>query len=1003
MLFAGLLETLRRRGYTITVEHELRLQRLLPHLDASCLGAKELGDLLCPLFAASKEQQEEFGPIFEEWLRRAGFQPPLKQVKTEPKIPPPPPPWYTRRVVYVALALLLLVGAVWRASGRPSKEIEIVQKPPVTEVKPEVIETPEGPRQQIVVIVKRYEPPPDRIRTWVRYRTLAESAAASILLSWLLFEIWRYQRRRMILQRDRAERQTAPHQLALNIAPRQAGTAQDAALAEAARRMRVRERSERYTNDLPATIREAVRRAGFLPGFLVRQQTREPAYLMLIDRRSLRDHQMLLFEEYARALRQRNVDVTVIHFEGDPRYPVEMDWGRVKTLHSAARLLLAADGESLRHPQTGELFGWVAEEFAEWTQRAILTPIEPGAWGWREKVLAGVFTVWPATGAGLLGLSRLWNGERVAGATKESIAGRWLPPQRWREVSEEAVGQLRADLGEAGFRWLCACAHAPELQWDITLRLAELPEVGASSARDQWRLFKLDWFRQGFIPRDWCYRLAGEYPAGGIQKALVGMFQEAPEGSDASQLPRLWLQFQRFWPDRETLRGWWLLRRWARGMSAETLERDVVVMRSLDSLRRSPIDLILGERLSRALHESGVSLLGLRTVFRFAAVVVMAATVALAFFAVERQAAAFRPKEKEERKVFLLGDLNDVYFDEGDSSIRETARAVLTRIIKDFKPLFAKDPMIVLTAEGYASGTGLTNPIALELGDRRARAVRDFLVTQGLPGDRLKTISYGAERPVCTEFNEACRQRNDRVHLSFSGATQIEVRTPTSAGDILEQYSLIPKGTFQMGCSPGDSECQDDEEPAHTVTLSQDFYMAATEVTVANYAKFVTQTKRAVPEKSEYSKSDQDPVVNVSWDDAKAYCAFVSGRLPTEAEWEYGARGGSAAARYGPLDAVAWHSGNSSNQIHPVRQKQPNSYGLFDMLGNAFEWTNDWDGNYENVTVKDPKGPLQGAFRLVRGGCWYNYSRYSRASDRDSYLPGYRLNRIGFRCVRLAR
>ncbi len=199
------------------------------------------------------------------------------------------------------------------------------------------------------------------------------------------------------------------------------------------------------------------------------------------------------------------------------------------------------------------------------------------------------------------------------------------------------------------------------------------------------------------------------------------------------------------------------------------------------------------------------------------------------------------------------------------------------------------------------------------------------------------------------------------------------------------KYVWIPLGTFQMGCSPGDSECYPEEKPSHQVTISKGFWMGQTKVTVGAYKRFVAAGGRQMPPAPDFNSgwaNDNMPIVNVAWDDAQAYCTWAGGRLPTEAEWEYAARGGSTEARYGPLDEVAWYRGNSGGRPHEVGQKLPNAFGLYDALGNVWEWVSDWYGEkyYQNSPSQDPSGPASRLWRALRCGSWLNDPRFVRAS-----------------------
>jgi len=209
------------------------------------------------------------------------------------------------------------------------------------------------------------------------------------------------------------------------------------------------------------------------------------------------------------------------------------------------------------------------------------------------------------------------------------------------------------------------------------------------------------------------------------------------------------------------------------------------------------------------------------------------------------------------------------------------------------------------------------------------------------------------------------------------------------------KYVWIPPGTFMMGCSPGDNECEKDEKPSHQVTISKGFWIGQTEVTVGAFKRFAAATERPMPDAPRFNKgwaNDRMPIVNVTWNDAHDFCAWAGARLPTEAEWEYAARGESTEARYGSIDEVAWYSVNSGGQTHPVGEKRANGFGLHDVLGNVWEWVNDWyDQNYyQNSPSQDPSGPTGGQQRVLRGGAWVSVPWVVRVSFRSSYNPANR-------------
>jgi formylglycine-generating enzyme required for sulfatase activity len=250
------------------------------------------------------------------------------------------------------------------------------------------------------------------------------------------------------------------------------------------------------------------------------------------------------------------------------------------------------------------------------------------------------------------------------------------------------------------------------------------------------------------------------------------------------------------------------------------------------------------------------------------------------------------------------------------------------------------------------------------------------------------------------------------VTLSPGGETTVEAKlqnAPPSPGQVRVnpkdglKYVWIPPGTFMMGCSPGDDECRPDEKPAHPVTISRGFWIGQTPVTVGAYKRFAGATGRQMPKTSGFNRAWTDdgmPIVNENWHDAHDYCAWAGGRLPTEAEWEYSARGGSTEARYGPIDEIAWYDKNSGKRAHDVGQKRANGFGLHDILGNVWEWASDWHDEiyYQSSPSQDPTGSASGSARVLRGGSWFDSPSYVRVSYRGRFNPTASWHNVGFRC-----
>jgi formylglycine-generating enzyme required for sulfatase activity len=230
------------------------------------------------------------------------------------------------------------------------------------------------------------------------------------------------------------------------------------------------------------------------------------------------------------------------------------------------------------------------------------------------------------------------------------------------------------------------------------------------------------------------------------------------------------------------------------------------------------------------------------------------------------------------------------------------------------------------------------------------------------------------------------------------------------------EFVKIPAGSFLMGCSQGDTECEEDEKPQHKVTISKSFYMGKFEVTQGQWKKVMGEGLFGIGENNPSDNKtcgDDCSVENVSWNDVQEFIQKLNEkegsnkyRLPTEAEWEYSARAGSKTKYYWGdtiKDEYLWYGGNSGNTTHPVGKKKPNAWGLYDMTGNVWEWVGDWYGsdNYKNASGYDPKGSNSGVTRVTRGGSWNFDAWHSRLSNRIYNYPDGRYNSYGFRLLLL--
>ena len=243
-------------------------------------------------------------------------------------------------------------------------------------------------------------------------------------------------------------------------------------------------------------------------------------------------------------------------------------------------------------------------------------------------------------------------------------------------------------------------------------------------------------------------------------------------------------------------------------------------------------------------------------------------------------------------------------------------------------------------------------------------------------------------------------------------AQQPVVQTPVTNGDIISipvkdgisiDMVRVEAGTFTMGATPEMKDPWDDEKPTHQVTLTNDYYIGKYEVTQALW-------KAVMGKNPSKFKGDNLPVEQVNWKDCQEFLSKLNNttgkkfRLPTEAEWEYAARGGKKSRGYqysgsNNISDVAWYEDNSGSKTHTVGSKQANELGIYDMSGNVWEWCHDWKGSYSSSSQVNPTGANSGSYRVGRGGSWRHAARGCRSSYRNNSTPDNRNDSLGLRLI----
>ena len=307
----------------------------------------------------------------------------------------------------------------------------------------------------------------------------------------------------------------------------------------------------------------------------------------------------------------------------------------------------------------------------------------------------------------------------------------------------------------------------------------------------------------------------------------------------------------------------------------------------------------------------------------------------------------------------------------------------------------------------------------------------DIAMKQQIRGKRIKVLPLVIddcvlpgflEDKVYADFRDPQRYQEELgkvLHRVLSESKARLEASHTITNSICMEFVRIPAGTFKMGSHKSNKAVRDWERPAHQVTISQPFYLEKYPVTQGQWQAVMSTTihdqqKKSIENVGTKGVGESYPMYYVSWDDAQQFIRNLNEaenekkgilyRLPTEAEWEYACRAGSDTLYHfgddaSELNIYAWYHKNSGGMTHPVGEKKPNAWGLYDMHGNVWEWVQDWLDKtyYQNSPSADPIGPNAGIYRVIRGGGWFSPERLPRSANRHWEPPDSWFAHLGFR------
>jgi len=312
-----------------------------------------------------------------------------------------------------------------------------------------------------------------------------------------------------------------------------------------------------------------------------------------------------------------------------------------------------------------------------------------------------------------------------------------------------------------------------------------------------------------------------------------------------------------------------------------------------------------------------------------------------------------------------------------------------------------------VTVGGVAATITVVSPTAIAVTAPASATLGSKNVVVTTPGGTATAVGafyYGLYWATVIEFAPNPAVVTNATMRAAITATGLPWRVRDTGTQV--EMLLVPPGTFTMGCTASNLyACSSDENPTHSVTLTQAFYMGRYKVTQLQWLAKMGSNPSYFQGAS-YPDAGNRPVEQVSWNAIQGYLSATVMRLPSEAEWEYACRAGTTTAfNNGSSDdatvgTIAWYTTNSGGETHTVGGKAANALGLYDMSGNVYEWVNDWYGAYSSGAQTNPPGPVSGSYRVLRGGSWADSTYGVRSSVRNYSAPVTTYSRIGFRVAR---